>query len=102
MSTGEGPATTSSASTDLPHLDAAIAILTANHVVMSWNSHAESMTGYTIEAVNQHKLIQLFEPAEIMQQALLKVHVGEFPVNIRLDLRTADGRRLPVDVQCVP
>ncbi len=102
MSTGEVTATESSASTDLPPLDAAIAILTANHVVMSWNSRAESMTGYTLEAVNQRELIQLFEPAEVMQQVLLKVQAGEFPLNDRLGLRTADGRHLPVDVQCAP
>ena len=102
MSSGEVTATASSASADLQPLDAAIAILTANHLVMSWNPRAESMTGYTLEAVNQHELIQLFEPAEVMQQALLKAHAGQFPVDERLELSTADGRHLPVEVQCAP
>jgi PAS domain S-box-containing protein len=102
MFTGEVTATASSASADLPPLDAAIAILTTNHVVVSWNPRAESMTGYSLEAVNQRELIQLFEPAEVMQQVLLKMHADAFPVNERLELRTADGRRLPVDVQCMP
>jgi two-component system, sporulation sensor kinase E len=47
-------------------------------------------------------LIGAFEPAEMMHQVLLRAHAGEFPVNKRLHLRTADGRRLPVEVQCVP
>jgi PAS domain S-box-containing protein len=102
MSMGEVTAAVSSASTDLPPLDAAIAVLTANHVVIAWNSRAESMTGYSLEAVNQRELIHLFEPAEVMQQVLRKGQAGEFPVNKRLELRTADSRRLPVDVQCVP
>jgi PAS domain S-box-containing protein len=101
MCTGEVTAIASSASADLPPLDAAIAILTTQHVVVSWNPRAESMTGYTLEAVNQGELIQLFEPAEVMQRVLVNAQAGEFPINQRLDLRTADGRRLPVDVQCV-
>jgi len=99
---GEVTATESSALTDLPPLDAAIAVLTANHVVISWNARAENMTGYTLEAVNQRELIHLFEPAEVIQQVLLKGQTGEFPVSRRLELRTANGRRLPVDVQSVP
>ena len=102
MSTDEVTATGSSASAELPPLDAAIAILTANDVVLSWNPHAERMTGYTLEAVKQLHVIQLFEPVEVMQQVLLKVHAGEVAVNERLELRTADGKRLPVDVQCAP
>ena len=92
MCTGEVTAIASSASADLPPLDAAIAILTTQHVVVSWNPRAESMTGYTLEAVNQGELIQLFEPAEVMQRVLVNAQAGEFPINQRLDLRTADGR----------
>jgi PAS domain S-box-containing protein len=102
MSTGGVTASESSVATDLPPLDAAIAILTASHVVMSWNTRAESLTGYTLEAVNQRELIHLFEPAEVMQQVLLKGQSEEYSVNARLELRTANGKRLPVDVQCVP
>jgi|SoiMethySBSTD1v2_1073268.scaffolds.fasta_scaffold375703_1 two-component system, NtrC family, sensor histidine kinase AtoS len=102
MSTGDDTAPASSTAINLLPLDTAIAILTANYVVISWNSRAESMTGYTLERVNQRELIHLFEPAEVMQQVLLKGQAGEFPVDNRLELRTADGRCLPVDVQCVP
>jgi PAS domain S-box-containing protein len=102
MSTDEVTATESSESADLPLLDAAIAILTADHVVMSWNPQAESMTGYTLRVINELGLVQIFEPVEPIQQMLLKVHAGEFPGNERLELRTADGKRLPVDVQCTP
>jgi PAS domain S-box-containing protein len=102
MSTDEVTETESSASAEFPPLDAAIAILTANHLVLSWNPRAERMTGYTLEAVKQLHVIQLFEPVEVMQQVLLKGHAGEFVVNERLALRTADGKCLPVDVQCAP
>lgn len=102
MSTDEITETESWASEDLSLLDAAIALLTADHVVTSWNPRAESMTGYSVEALNRLDLRQLLEPVEVMQQMLLKVHAGEFPVNARLKLRTADGRHLPVDVQCAP
>lgn len=89
-------------SEDLPPLDAAIAILSADHVLLSWNHRAESLTGYTPEALSGLNLILTFEPAEIMHQMLLRVHAGERFVNERLYLRTADGRRLAVDVHCAP
>jgi len=71
-------------------------------MVLSWNARAEMMTGYTLEAVNERHLIRLFEPAEVMQRVLLKGQAGELPAQDRLALCTADGRRFPVDVQCVP
>ena len=82
--------------------DAAIAILSANHAVLSWNHGIETLTGYTLEALSNLNLVEMFEPAEIMRQVLLRVHAGESPASVRLQLRTADGRRLPVEVQCAP
>ena len=102
MSTDEITEFESWASEDLSLLDAAIALLTADHVVTSWNPRAESITGYGGEALNRLDLRQLLKPVEVMQQMLLKVHAGEVPGNARLKLRTADGRHLPVDVQCAP
>lgn len=102
MSSDEITEAESWASEDLTLLDAAIALLTADHVVTSWNPRAESMTGYSVEALNRLDLRQLLEPVEVMQRMLLRVHGGEIPVNERLKLRTADGRQLPVDVQCAP
>ena len=86
----------------LPPLDAAIAILAADHVVLSWNHRAETLTGYTPEALSGLNLLQSFEPTEMMHQMLLRMHAGELLVSDRLHLRTADGRRLPVDVHCAP
>jgi PAS domain S-box-containing protein len=102
MSTDEVPEKANLTSAELPPLDGAIAILAADRTVLSWNHRAESLTGYTLEALGRLDLIGTFEPAEVMDQVLLRVYAGEFPVNERLHLRTADGRRLPVDVQCAP
>jgi PAS domain S-box-containing protein len=102
MSTDEVTEKAGLMSEDLPPLDAAIAILAADHVVLSWNHRAESLTGYTLEALGGLDLMRTFEPAETMHQVLLRVRAGELPVSERLHLRTADGRRLPVEVQCAP
>jgi PAS domain S-box-containing protein len=87
---------------DLPPLDPAIVILAADHVVLSWNHRAESLTGYTLEALRGVDVMRLFEPREAMRRVRSKVDAGEFPVHERLSLRTADGRRLPVEVQYTP
>jgi PAS domain S-box-containing protein len=89
-------------SEDLLPLDAAIAILAGDHSILSWNQRAESLTGYTSEALERLNLIRTIEPAEMMHQMLLRVHAGEPLVHERLYLRTADGKRLFVDVYCVP
>jgi PAS domain S-box-containing protein len=102
MSTDEVTEKASLTLEDLSPLDAAIAILAADHAVLSWNHRVESLTGYTLEALSSLDLIGIFEPVEIMHQVVLRVHAGEFPVSERLQLRTADGRRLPVEVQCAP
>jgi PAS domain S-box-containing protein len=102
MSTDEVIEMASSTSTELPPMDAAIAILAGDHSVLSWNQRAEGLTGYTIEALAGADWLATFEPPELMQQLLLRVHAGEFPMHARVHLRTADGRRLPVDVQCAP
>jgi PAS domain S-box-containing protein len=102
MSTNEVTEKANLTSAGLPPLDGAIIILAADRTVLSWDHRAESLTGYTLEALGRLDLIGAFEPAEMMHQVLLRAHAGEFPVNERLHLRTADGRRLPVEVQCVP
>jgi PAS domain S-box-containing protein len=102
MSTDEVTEKASLTPENLSPLDAAIAILAADHGVLSWNHRVESLSGYTLEALGSLDLIGIFEPAEIMHQLLLRMHAGEVPVSERLQLRTADGRRLPVEVQCIP
>jgi PAS domain S-box-containing protein len=102
MSTDEVTEKANTTSAGLTPLHAAIAILAADRTVLCWNQRAESLTGYSLEALGRLDLIGAFEPAEMMHRVLLRVHAGEFPVNERLHLRTADGRRLPVEVQCAP
>jgi PAS domain S-box-containing protein len=102
MSTDEVTEKASLTSEDLPPQHAAIAILAADYAVLSWNHRVESLTGYSIEALSSLDLTKIFEPAEIMHQVLLEAHAGEIPVSVRLQLRTADGQRLPVEVQCAP
>jgi PAS domain S-box-containing protein len=102
MSTDETAEKASLRSTEIPPLDAAIAILAADDAVLCWNHRAESLTGYTREALGSLDLVGTFEPAETMHQVRLRVRGGEVAVNARLHLRTADGRRLPVEVHCAP
>jgi PAS domain S-box-containing protein len=102
MSTDEVIEKASLTPENLSRLDAAIAILTADHAVLSWNHRVESLTGYTLEALSSLDFIAILEPVEIMHQTLLRMHAGEVPVSERLQLRTADGRLLPVEVQCLP
>ena len=82
--------------------DAAIAILSADHAVLSCNHGVETLTGYSLEAFSHLNLVEIFEPAETMRQVLLTVHAGESPASVRLQLVTADGRRVPVEVHCAP
>jgi PAS domain S-box-containing protein len=102
MSTDEVTEKANLTSAGLPPLRAAIAILAADRTVLSWDQRAEGLTGYSLEALGRLDLIGTFEPAEMMHQVLLRAHADGLPVNERLHLRTADGRRLPVEVQCAP
>ena len=86
----------------LPHNAAGIAVLAADTSLSSWNRRAESITGYTIEQIEAIGLAPLFEPAEVMQHILRKVQEGIPTLSEYLHLRHADGRRVPVVVQCSP
>jgi PAS domain S-box-containing protein len=102
MPTNEAGEKANLPSEDFTPLDAAIAILAVDHAVLSWNHRAESLTGYSFEALSGLDFIEAFEPVEAMHRVLLRVDAGDFPVNERLHLRTADGRHLPVEVQGAP
>jgi signal transduction histidine kinase len=102
MSTDEVTEKANMTSAGLPPLHAAIVILAADRTVLSWDHGAESLTGYSFEALGRLDLLGTFEPAEMMHRVLLRAHAGEFPVSERLHLWTAGGRRLPVEVQCAP
>ena len=86
----------------LPHTAAGIAVLGADLSLSSWNSQAESITGYALEAVAARGLVQCFEPREVMQHILSKVQDGIPTLSEYLHLRHADGRLVPVTVQCSP
>lgn len=86
----------------LPRMAAGIAVLTGDMTLSSWNSRAEMITGYTLEAIAGVSLIQLFEPAEVMQHILHKVQDGIPTLSEYLQLRHADGHLVSVAVQCSP
>jgi PAS domain S-box-containing protein len=85
--------------TDLP---VGIATLGADATLLSWNSQAEQITGYTLEPIQTLGLATLFAPPEVMQHILNKSRVGLATLSDYLQLRCADGRLLPVRVQCTP
>ena len=89
-------------SEDLSPHDTAIAILSADYAVLSCNHAVESLTGYPLRALDHLHLAQIFEPAETLHAVLQRVLAGESPASVRIQLRTADGRLLPVEVHCEP
>lgn len=80
----------------------AVAILAAEHTVVSWNPRAERLTGYSLERLKAIGWAQLFEPMEPMQQMLEKVQAGVSTLSAGLQLRRNDGTLLLVDVECSP
>jgi PAS domain S-box-containing protein len=86
----------------LIHLREGIAALTAEHSVVAWSPQAETLTGYTLADITTVGLIQVFEPIEVMQQIVRKAQGGASTTGERLRLRHADGRQVPVYVQCFP
>ena len=86
----------------LAHLAEGIAVLTAHHGVMTWSPAAETLTGYTREGITAVGLVQVFEPLEVMQQIVRTAQEGTPTIGERLHLRRADGRQVPVSVQCLP
>jgi PAS domain S-box-containing protein len=86
----------------LPHTAAGIAVLAGDMTLSSWNPRAETMTGYTLEEMATMGLMKLFEPVEVMQHILRKVQDGIPTLSEYLHLRHADGRLVPVTVQCSP
>jgi PAS domain S-box-containing protein len=88
---------------DMPvHCLEGIAALTAEHVVVAWSPQAETLTGYTHADITAVGLVQVFEPIEIMQQMVCKAQEGASSTGECFRLRRADGRQVPVYVQCFP
>jgi two-component system sensor histidine kinase AtoS len=86
----------------LVHCIEGIAALTAEHVVVAWSPQAETLTGYTHADITTVGLVQVFAPVEIMQQIIRKAQEGTSTTGECLRLRRADGRQVPVYVQCFP
>lgn len=85
-----------------PDLPVGIAALGADTTILSWNSQAEQITGYTLEQIQTLGLATLFAPPEVMQHILNKSRADLATLSDYLQLRRADGRLLPVMVQCTP
>jgi PAS domain S-box-containing protein len=85
-----------------PDFTVGIAALGADTTILSWNSQAEQITGYTLEQIQTVGLATLFAPPEVMQHILNKSRADLATLSDYLQLRCADGRLLPVMVQCTP
>jgi signal transduction histidine kinase len=88
---------------DRPSLqDLAIVILSADRAVLSCSRGVEHLTGYPLQSFDHLNLIEIFEPAESLTEILHRARAGESPASIRMRLRTAADRHLPVEVHCEP
>ena len=85
----------------LAQLTEGVAMLTMAGVVVSWNSSAVHLTGYTLNEINDTGFWRIFEPPEAMAALAQRARCGA-PVDERLALVRADGQRLPIGVRCFP
>lgn len=85
----------------LAQLTEGVATLTMAGAVVSWNPSAAHLTGYSLNEINDTGFWQLFEPPGTMLALVQRARHGA-PVDERLMLVRADGRRLPIGVRCFP
>ena len=85
----------------LAQLTEGVATLTTSGAVVSWNSSAAHLTGYSLNEINDTGFWQLFEPPDTMVALVQQAHQGS-PVDERLILVRADGQHLPIGVRCFP
>jgi PAS domain S-box-containing protein len=90
------------ASEVLSELAEGIATLAADRSVISWNPHAEHLTGYTLEQINTVGLVEIFDPRAVMDHLLREAHNGLTTFGERLRLRRQDGTLVHMHVQCSP
>lgn len=86
----------------LRRIPAAVAILDAQDTVLSWNSWAEQLTGYTLEEVQSQRLLQLVTPTEMLQRHLQLAHANIPTLGEAVHLRKACGRQIRAVIQCSP
>src|SRR5215472_4070145 len=102
MSTTERAEAERLASEVLSQLSEGIATLAADQTGVSWSPRAELLTGYTLEQIHAVGLVQIFEPAGVMDHLLREAHEGISTFDERLHLRRSDGALVRVHVQCSP
>jgi PAS domain S-box-containing protein len=102
MSTTERTEAERLASEVLSELPEGIATLAADQSVMSWSPRAELLTGYTLEQIHAVGLVQIFEPAGVIDHLLREAHEGISTFDERVHLRRNDGALVRMHVQCSP
>jgi PAS domain S-box-containing protein len=102
MSTTERTEAERLASEVLSQLSEGIATLAADQTVVSWSPRAELLTGYTLEQIHAVGLVQIFEPAGVIDHLLREAQEGISTFDERLHLRRSDGALVRVHVQCSP
>jgi hypothetical protein len=70
--------------------------------VVAWSSHAERLTGYTLEQINGVGPVEIFSPKAVMDHLLGEAHNGLTTFGGHLQLRRRDGALVHVRVQCLP
>jgi PAS domain S-box-containing protein len=85
-----------------PHFPEGVAVLASDNGVVSWTPQVEHITGYSRREIKAVSFTQLFEPAKGIRQLVDQAHAGISTEGKRLQLRRADGRRVEVEVQCLP
>lgn len=86
----------------LSRLAIGIAILEADGTVVSWDSQAEQLTGYSLQKVQELDFMQLFTPAELMQHIVCQASHGTATLHEYVGLKRSDNSHIPVRVQCSP
>lgn len=86
----------------LARLAIGIAILEADGTVVSWDSQAEQLTGYSLQKVQDLDFVQLFTPAEVMQHVIHQAYHGISTLHQYVELKRSDNSHISVRVQCSP
>jgi PAS domain S-box-containing protein len=78
------------------------ATLSAEDRVVSWDTWAERLTGYTLEEIHVRQLAHLFNPVDLFHRHLQLAHAGIPTTSEPFHLRHACGRPVPMGVLCSP
>jgi PAS domain S-box-containing protein len=78
------------------------ATLSEEDRVVSWDTWAERLTGYTLEEIQARPLLYLFNPVDLFHHNLQLAHAGIPTTSEPFHLRHACGRPVPMDMLCSP